>query len=107
MDEIITDPLKLASKWISAGKSTVLATVIDTWGSSPRPVGSHLVVNIDGEFAGSVSGGCIENEVIIRAREIMDSYHTEIMEFNIKNETAWESGLSCGGRMQVFLERLG
>ena len=62
MDEIKTDPLELAAGWIIAGKSTVLATVIDTWGSSPRPVGSHLVVNIDGEFAGSVSHSLAQGE---------------------------------------------
>lgn len=101
------DPLTRLQEWRAAGKGTALATVIRTWGSSPRPVGSHLAVNQDGEFAGSVSGGCIEGAVIEAALEVMATGHPQSLEFGITNDMAWEVGLACGGKVQVYVEQVG
>jgi xanthine/CO dehydrogenase XdhC/CoxF family maturation factor len=83
-----------------------LATVIATWGSSPRPPGSQLVVDDQGRFDGSVSGGCIEVEVVRKALEIIASGRPELLEFGVSDDRAWSVGLSCGGRVQVFVEPL-
>lgn len=91
-------------QWRAAGKTAALATVVSTWGSSPRPEGSHLAVDQDGHFIGSVSGGCIEGAVIEAAARVMASGHPELLEFGVSDEQAWEVGLACGGRVQVFVE---
>ncbi|MDK9704159.1 MAG: XdhC family protein [Sulfuritalea sp.] len=91
-------------QWRSAGKSAALATVVSTWGSSPRPEGSHLAVDEAGHFVGSVSGGCIEGAVIDAAREVMASGRPQLLEFGISDEQAWQVGLACGGRVRVFVE---
>jgi len=106
MAEQKEDPLQRLQNWRAAGKATALATVIKTWGSSPRPVGSHLAVNGDGEFAGSVSGGCIEGAVVEAALEVMDTGEPTRLEFGVTNDMAWEVGLACGGKVQVFVERV-
>lgn len=106
MAEQIEDLLQRLQNWRAAGKATALATVIKTWGSSPRPVGSHLAVNEDGEFAGSVSGGCIEGAVVEAALEVMDTGEPTSLEFGVTNDMAWEVGLACGGKVQVFVERV-
>ena len=95
-----------ARAWKAEGRKVALATVINTWGSSPRPVGSQLAVDDTGRMAGSVSGGCIEGAVIHEAREIMDSGVPKTLHFGIADETAWEVGLACGGKVDVFVERL-
>ena len=95
------DILTQALTWHKAGKNVALATVIRTWGSSPRPVGSHLVVTADGEFAGSVSGGCIEGEVIRAAQQCIADGRPQQLGFGVSNEQAWEVGLACGGRVDV------
>ena len=84
----------------------VLATVVATWGSSPRPAGSQLVVAEGGEFVGSVSGGCVEGGVLEAAEEILNSGVPRLLEFGVSDQKAWEVGLSCGGQIQVFVERL-
>jgi xanthine dehydrogenase accessory factor len=81
-----------------------LATVARTWGSSPRPAGSKLAVNDATEFVGSVSGGCIEGAVIQEALEVMESGASRVLEFGVSDETAWEVGLACGGKVEVFVE---
>lgn len=91
-------------QWRAAGKSAALATVVSTWGSSPRPEGSHLAVDEAGHFIGSVSGGCIEGAVIDAARDVMASGRPRLLEFGVSDEQAWEVGLACGGRVQVFVE---
>ena len=91
-------------QWRTAGKSAALATVVSTWGSSPRPAGSHLAVSDDGHFVGSVSGGCIEGAVIEAAAEVMASRRARLLEFGVSDEQAWQVGLACGGRVQVFVE---
>ena len=83
-----------------------LATVIETWGSAPRPVGSHLVVDGDGNFLGSVSGGCVEGAVITEAADVIADGKPRVIAFGVADETAWRVGLSCGGRISVFVERI-
>ena len=83
-----------------------IATVVHTWGSSPRPIGSHLVVNDRLEFVGSVSGGCIEGAVVETAQDVIESGTPKVLKFGVTNEMAWEVGLACGGKVEVFLEKL-
>lgn len=94
-------------RWRDAGRGVALATVVKTWGSSPRPEGSHLAVDEDGAFVGSVSGGCIEGAVIGEAREAIADGKPRLLEFGVRDEQAWEVGLACGGRVQVYVERIG
>lgn len=101
------DPLMIAEKWMAEGKDVAIATVVETWGSAPRPVGSHLVINADGDFQGSVSGGCVEGAVVAEAVDIIETGKPRMLEFGVADETAWRVGLSCGGRIKVYVERLG
>jgi xanthine/CO dehydrogenase XdhC/CoxF family maturation factor len=101
------DPLTQAETWMGEGKEVAIATVIETWGSAPRPAGSHLVVDEAGNFFGSVSGGCVEGAVISEAADVIASGNPKMLEFGVADETAWQVGLSCGGRIRVYLERLG
>ena len=100
------DILGTAATWKAAGRQVALATVVTTWGSSPRPVGSQLVVDDKGTFLGSVSGGCIEGAVIQEAKAVMQSGTPRTLEFGVSNEQAWEVGLACGGKVRVFVERV-
>ena len=100
------DILSTAEAWRRDGRDVALATVIETWGSAPRPVGSHLVIDADGDFMGSVSGGCVEGAVITEAIDVIESGAPRVLEFGVADETAWEVGLSCGGRIRVFVERI-
>jgi len=101
-----TEILKQAEAWKGAGKGVALATVVTTWGSSPRPVGSKLVVDDKGEFLGSVSGGCVEGAVIGEAQNAIKDGKPRLLSFGVSNEQAWEVGLACGGKIQVFVERV-
>jgi len=101
-----TDPLAVAEAWRGAGRAVALATVIETWGSAPRPVGSHLVIDGDGNFEGSVSGGCVEGAVVGEAIEVIADGAPRVIEFGVADETAWRVGLSCGGRIRVLVERV-
>lgn len=96
--------LDQAAEWLRDGRKVALATVVSTWGSSPRPAGSQLLVDENAEMLGSVSGGCIEGAVVKKALEIIDGAPPELMEFGVSNEQAWEVGLACGGRVQVYVE---
>ncbi len=98
------DVLLTASAWKQEGRSVALATVVSTWGSSPRPAGSQLVVDDEGNFLGSVSGGCVEGAVITEAREVMRTGTPQLLEFGVSNDDAWSVGLACGGKIQVFVE---
>jgi xanthine/CO dehydrogenase XdhC/CoxF family maturation factor len=102
----ILDPLQIAETWHEEGRAVALATVIETWGSAPRPVGSHLVIDGEGNFQGSVSGGCVEGAVIAEAADVIASGAPKVLEFGVADETAWRVGLSCGGRIRVYLERI-
>ena len=97
--------LDQASSWLARGHCVALATVISTWGSSPRPVGSQLAINNTKAFVGSVSGGCIEGSVIETALAVMQSGKPSILKFSVSNELAWEVGLACGGTIEVYVER--
>lgn len=103
----ILDPLVTAQNWKGAGREVAIATVIDTWGSAPRPAGSHLVIDGEGNFEGSVSGGCVEGAVITEALDVIASGAPKMLEFGVADETAWRVGLSCGGKIRVYVERLG
>ena len=98
------DPLALAEAWAQAGGQVALATVVETWGSAPRPVGSHLVIDGDGNFEGSVSGGCVEGAVVTEALEVIEDGRPRILSFGVADETAWRVGLSCGGRIRIHVE---
>jgi xanthine/CO dehydrogenase XdhC/CoxF family maturation factor len=101
------DVLAAAETWRETGRSVAIATVVETWGSAPRPVGSHLVIDADGNFLGSVSGGCVEGAVVEEAAEVIASGASRMLEFGVADETAWRVGLSCGGRIKVYVEKLG
>tara|TARA_R110002126_G_scaffold28093_1_gene93698 strand:- start:9226 stop:9555 length:330 start_codon:yes stop_codon:yes gene_type:complete len=103
----IRDPLMIAERWMGEGREVAIATVVETWGSAPRPTGSHLVIDGDGNFHGSVSGGCVEGAVVSEAAEIIREGEPRMLEFGVADETAWQVGLSCGGRIRVYVERLG
>jgi len=100
----IADVLKTAEDWRNSGREVALATVIETWGSAPRPTGSHLVIDSDGNFEGSVSGGCVEGAVVAEAVDVIETGKPTTLEFGVADETAWRVGLSCGGRIRVYVE---
>jgi len=100
------DPIEIALKWNDEGREVALATVIATWGSSPLPVGSQLVVDGKGVFEGSVSGGCIEGAVITEALDVIREGRARRLFFGVSNEQAWEVGLACGGEIEVYIEKL-
>lgn len=97
--------LQAGLRWFAEGRQVTVATVIKTWGSSPRPVGSLLLVSEQGDFVGSVSGGCIEGAVISAAQKTMRDGISQLLSFGVTQDMAWEVGLSCGGRIEIFVER--
>ena len=100
------DILSAAQAWREAGRSVAIATVMETWGSAPRPTGSHLVIDEDGHFLGSVSGGCVEGAVVSEALDVIASGAPKMLEFGVADETAWRVGLSCGGKIKVYVEKV-
>ena len=103
-DEKILDEAK---DWTVENKEVVLATVIQTWGSSPRPIGSRMIINDKGDFSGSVSGGCVETAVVKESLELIKiNKKFKKIEFKVSNESAWEVGLACGGEIAVFIEKI-
>ncbi len=100
------DVLSEAALWREQGRDVALATVVKTWGSSPRPVGSHLAIDGDSNFVGSVSGGCIEGAVIHEALEVMRDGKPRVLKYGVTHEMAWEVGLACGGQVHVFVEKI-
>jgi xanthine dehydrogenase accessory factor len=101
-----SDILRKAQEWKGAGRDVALATVVETWGSAPRPVGSHLVIDSEGNFLGSVSGGCVEGDVITEALDVIAMGGQHMLEFGVADETAWRAGLSCGGRIRVYVQSI-
>ena len=89
------DILAQAEAWKRAGQSVAIATVVETWGSAPRPVGSHLVIDGEGRFLGSVSGGCVEGEVVTEALDAIADGKPRMLEFGVADETAWRAGLQA------------
>tara|TARA_B100000575_G_C23044376_1_gene601113 strand:- start:761 stop:1093 length:333 start_codon:yes stop_codon:yes gene_type:complete len=103
-DEKILDE---AYDWAKANQKVVLVTLIQTWGSSPRQIGSRMIVNEKGDFSGSISGGCVESSVVRECIELLkNDLLFKKLEFKVSNEKAWEIGLACGGEMSVYLERI-
>ena len=103
-DEKILDEAK---DWLSSKQNIVLATVIQTWGSSPRQIGSRMIVNDKGDFSGSVSGGCVETAVVRECLGLLKEKNSfKKIEFKVSNESAWEVGLACGGEITIFLEQI-
>ena len=93
-------------QWLNNKKEAAIANVIETWGSSPRPVGSVMAINNDHDIIGSVSGGCVESFVFGKALEVIKNNNVETLEFGVSNSKAWEVGLTCGGKIKVFLEKI-
>jgi xanthine dehydrogenase accessory factor len=102
----VEDVLAIAAAWEQAGEAVAIATVTETWGSSPRPAGSRMAVTRSGKIAGSVSGGCIEGAVAQAALQALDTGTPALLDFGVTNEMAWEVGLACGGKVKVFVEAL-
>jgi xanthine dehydrogenase accessory factor len=100
------DVLDAARTWLNEDGRVALATVVGTWGSAPVRVGGQMVIAADGRFEGSVSGGCVEGEVIAEAEGILADGKPRTLTFGVEDETAWRVGLPCGGKIKVFLERL-
>ena len=103
-DEKILDE---ANDWLAAKQNVVLATVVQTWGSSPRPIGSRMIINDKEDFSGSVSGGCVETAVVRECMGLVkEKKPFKKIEFKVSNESAWEVGLACGGEIAIFLEQI-
>ena len=103
-DEKILDEAK---DWLDSKQAVVLATVIQTWGSSPRAIGSRMIVNDKGDFSGSVSGGCIETAVVRECINLIkENKLFKKIEFKVSNKSAWEVGLACGGEIAIFIEEI-
>jgi xanthine dehydrogenase accessory factor len=100
------DILATLDRWQTEGEAVAIATVVRTWGSSPRPTGSQMAVTRSGRIAGSVSGGCIEGAVAEAAIESLETLLPKLLSFGVTNERAWEVGLACGGQVSVFVEPL-
>jgi len=99
--------LEKANLWIKANHKVALVTVIKTWGSSPRQVGSKMIVNEKSEFAGSISGGCVESSVIDECLQLIkDNKPFKKIELKVTNENAWDVGLACGGEITIYLEQI-
>jgi len=99
--------LEEAKDWLTVKRNVVLATVIQTWGSSPRPIGSRMIINDKGDFSGSVSGGCVETAVVRECMGLIkEKKPFKKIEFKVSNESAWEVGLACGGEIAIFLEQI-
>ena len=98
--------LLICEAWRREGRGVALATVVETWGSAPRPVGSNLVIDDQGNFLGSVSGGCVEGAVVTEAIDVIEAGKPKMLEFGVADETAWNVGLSCGGTIRVFVEKV-
>lgn len=100
------DPLAVAARWLDEGRGCALATVVETWGSAAVPAGGAMAIAGEDVFQGSVSGGCVEADVIAAALDVIASGKPEMLSFGIDDETAWRSGLACGGKIRVFVSAL-
>ena len=99
--------LEEAQDWLEAKRNVILATVIQTWGSSPRQIGSRMIINDKGDFSGSVSGGCVETAVVRECLNLFKKKQTfKKIDFKVSNKSAWEVGLACGGEISIFLEQI-
>lgn len=101
-----SDVIGLLQTTLAQNGRAALATIVETWGSAPVPVGGQMAIAADGSFAGSVSGGCVEGEVMTDGIELLDGGPPRTLSFGVEDETAWRVGLPCGGKIRVFVERL-
>lgn len=102
MRDILSD----VTRWLEEGESIALATVVQTWGSSPRKAGSRMALTASGRITGSVSGGCVENAVVEAGIETLKTRRSQLLHFGVADETAWEVGLACGGSIDIFVQPL-
>tara|TARA_B100000925_G_scaffold156933_1_gene117887 strand:- start:1225 stop:1551 length:327 start_codon:yes stop_codon:yes gene_type:complete len=101
------DPIENAVKWLEQGHKVAIATVVKTWGSAPRKAGSQLAIRDDGLMVGSVSGGCVEGDVVENALEIINKPNSvKLLQYGITNDTAWEVGLACGGDIKIRIDSI-
>ena len=99
--------LEEAISWIESNQKVALATVVQTWGSSPFQIGSKMIINEKGNFLGSISGGCVEANVISECIELIKNRNSfKKIDFKVSDENAWNVGLACGGEMTVFIEQI-
>ena len=99
--------LEQANEWFESGRKVILARVIQTWGSSPCPIGSEMIVNDEGDFLGSVSGGCVESNVINECIDLMKKNNSfKQLEFKVSDDNAWDVGLACGGEIKIYIEKI-
>jgi xanthine dehydrogenase accessory factor len=100
MKELLPD----IERWRAAGQKVALATVVQAYGSAPRRAGAKMAISENGEFVGSVSGGCVENDVVEHARQVLDENHPRLVPYGISDEMAFNVGLACGGQIEVFIQ---
>lgn len=100
MRELLPD----LGNWLKSGERVALATVISTWGSAPRRAGSMMAISERGGIAGSVSGGCVEGAVVQAAQDVIKTQHPQRLQFGVADETAWDVGLACGGKIDIFVQ---
>ncbi|MEI7645243.1 MAG: XdhC family protein [Chloroflexales bacterium] len=100
------DLLDEIDTWLARGERVAVATVVKTMGSSPRLVGSKMIVSSAGGMAGSVSGGCVEGAIFTACQEVLASGESRLLHFGVADEAAWEVGLACGGEIAIFVEPL-
>lgn len=94
------------AEWQGQGLEVALATVVKTWGSAPRPIGAKMAMNREGQMVGSVSGGCVEAAVLEEGLRVLASKEPRLLRFGVTDDQAWAVGLSCGGKIEVFVEPL-
>jgi xanthine dehydrogenase accessory factor len=102
----VKEILPEVERWIESGDDAVVATVVATRRSAPRPIGSSFAVSSSGAICGSVSGGCVESDVYEKAQEVLETGQPQLVTYGISDDQAWTIGLPCGGEIDVFLEKV-